>query len=111
MSVGSIIMLVMVPVSILSELKYRNLHDRWDVVQKYFKDTKNGKTDKMNENKLVFAQGDVTLAKDTKDDELGFASNDAISLYRSVEIYQWTRMLNYGDDAVYNPYKYEKIWS
>ena len=53
----------------------------------------------------------MTLAKDTKDDELGFASNDAISLYRSVEIYQWTRMLNYGDDAVYNPYKYEKIWS
>ena len=88
---GGIMLGLVLPAIVYNEHKYLQLKERWDIISDYFVKSLDGKTDKENSNKLIFAQGKLsfTHGKPATDDLLGFESKDGVTLYRQVEIYQW----------------------
>lgn len=108
MVTGSIILTLVYPLIFLNEYK-RLVHAKvMDTIDEKLEIVEKGRTNKSNENRLIFAQGPLSFSKPAKDDLLQFESKDGIVLKREVEIYQW--------QAKYHPeleqqYFYEKIWS
>lgn len=111
MVTGALILGLVYPLIFFNEFKQRNLYQAFETIDEYLFKAEKGVTSKENNNKLIFAQGPLSFPNPAKDDLLGFQSDDGITLYRNVEIYQWVRKID--DRAVdpAEPFRYERIWS
>ena len=110
---GLTILIVVYPLIFFNENKYKNLTRIYATIDDYLYVSKDSRTVKENENKLVFTQGELSFASPATDDLFGFQSPEAIVMHRNVEVYQWARVINYQfyDDPTQDRYKYGKIWS
>ena len=111
MVTGALILGLVYPLIAFNEYKQLNLYKAFETIDEYLFLAGRGGTCKENNNKLVFAQGPLSFPNPAKDDLLGFQSDDGITLYRNVEIYQWVRKLDDKSLDADEPFRYEKIWS
>ena len=111
MAAGAVILGFVLPLIAFNEYKQLNLYKAYETIEKKLYKAEEGKTGKEHNNKLIFAQGPLKFPKPAKDEQLGFQSDDGITLYRNVEVYQWVRKLNPGAVDSKDPFRYEKIWS
>ena len=104
---GALIWIASTVVLIFNESKYKALHNVRSKVADYLVETHEGETDASNDNRLIFAKGNLEFEKPAKDNLLGFESTEGILLKRNVEILQW--QCKY--DSVKGEHFYHKIWS
>jgi hypothetical protein len=104
---------------VLNERKYMKLDNVWNLMYENLRETKDGQTSKLYNNRLIFTKGDLSFEKRSqqfltaKDDLLGFSS-DGMLLHRNVEIYQWIRKPHpfRDDEKIAAPrFRYERIWA
>lgn len=84
---GITILVLVIPTIIFNENKYMNLRRIDEIIEDYLFESKDNRTDKTKENRLVFTQGKLSFARPAKDDLFGFESPKAIVMNRNVEIY------------------------
>ena len=107
MIAGVLIWIISTVVLVFNERKYKALHYVRQKVADYLVESQEGQTDESNDNRLIFAKGDLEFERPAKDELLGFESTEGILLKRNVEILQWQRKYDSVKDQVF----YHKIWS
>ena len=89
MIAGVLIWIISTVVLVFNERKYKALHYVRQKVADYLVESQEGQTDESNDNRLIFAKGDLEFERPAEDELLGFESTEGILLKRNVEILQW----------------------
>ena len=107
MGCGFAVWLLAITVLYFNERKHMSLHRVRQRIADYLVEAKDGRTDDVNEKKLIFAKGDLEFEKPARDHLLGFESTDGMLLIRDVAILQWQCAFDSANEKVF----YKKIWS